>query len=139
MKKTILEFLKRGLMAAVGGPIVIAIVYGILGMNGVIESLTPAEVSKGILSAALLAFIAAGITVVYTVEKLPLISAILLHCGVLYLDYQLIYLINNWLQRSAIGIFTLIFLVGYALIWLIIYAITKTGTDKLNKKLHEAQ
>ncbi len=135
MKKNVLEFLKRGLMAAVGGPIVIAIVYGILGMNGVIESLSPAEVSKGVISAALLAFIAAGITVVYTVEKLPLISAIMLHCGVLYLDYLLIYLINNWLQRSAIGIFTIIFLAGYAMIWLGIYAFTKANTDKLNKKL----
>lgn len=135
MKKTILEFLKRGTMAAAGGPIILAIVYGILGQSGVIESLSTAEVTKGILSASLLAFIAAGITVVYTVEKLPLISAILLHCGVLYLDYLLIYLINNWLQRSAIGIFTLVFLAGYALIWLIVYAITKASTDKLNKKL----
>lgn len=138
MKKTILNFLKRGTMAAAGGPIILAIVYAILGKTGTIESLSAAEVAKGILSVSLLAFIAAGITVVYTVERLPLVSAILLHGGVLYLDYLLIYLINNWLQRNAIGIFTLIFLAGYASIWLIIYATTKTNTDKLNKKLHQA-
>lgn len=138
MKKTILDFLKRGTMAAAGGPIILAIVYAILGKTGTIESLSAAEVAKGILSVSLLAFIAAGITVVYTVERLPLVSAILLHGGVLYLDYLLIYLINNWLQRNAIGIFTLIFLAGYASIWLIIYATTKTNTDKLNKKLHQA-
>lgn len=138
MKKTILNFLKRGTMAAAGGPIILAIVYAILGKTGTIESLSAAEVAKGILSVSLLAFIAAGITVVYTVERLPLVSAILLHGGVLYLDYLLIYLINNWLQRNAIGIFTLIFLSGYASIWLIIYASTKANTDKLNKKLHQA-
>lgn len=138
MKKTILDFLKRGTMAAAGGPIILAIVYAILGKTGTIESLSAAEVAKGILSVSLLAFIAAGITVVYTVERLPLVSAILLHGGVLYLDYLLIYLINNWLQRNAIGIFTLIFLAGYASIWLIIYATTKANTDKLNKKLHQA-
>lgn len=138
MKKTILDFLKRGILAAAGGPIVLAIVYGILGQAGVIECLSPMEVTKGILSASLLAFIAAGITVVYTVERLPLISAILLHCGVLYLDYLLIYLMNNWLQHSAIGIFTVIFIAGYALIWLGIYAFTKANTDKLNKKLQES-
>lgn len=138
MKKTVLDFLKRGIMAAAGGPIVLAIVYGILGQAGIIESLAPSEVTKGILSVSLLAFIAAGITVVYTVERLPLISAILLHCGVLYLDYLLIYLMNNWLRQSAIGIFTVIFVAGYALIWLGIYAFTKANTDKLNKKLQES-
>ena len=135
MKKAILEFLKRGTMAAAGGPIILAIIYGILGQTGVINTLTPMEVTKGIFSITLLAFITAGITVVYTVEQLPLISAILLHCGVLYLDYLLVYLINNWLQRSAIGIFTVIFLAGYAVIWLGIYAFTKANTNKLNKKL----
>ena len=139
MKKYALEFVKRGLMAASGGPIILAIVYGIIDASGQASSFSPSEVCMGILTVTLMAFIAAGITIVYQMEHLPLASAIAIHAGVLYLDYLLIYLINNWLQRSAIGIFTLIFLVGYALIWLIIYAITKTGTDKLNKKLHEAQ
>lgn len=136
MKKAFLEFLKRGCMAAAGGPIVLAIVYGILGKTGVITALTAAEVTRGILSVSLLAFISAGITVVYSVEQLPLLSAILLHCGVLYLDYLLIYLMNNWLQQNAIGIFTIIFLAGYALIWLCIYAFTKNNTAQLNQKLH---
>ena len=44
MKKHIVQFLKRGLMAAAGGPVVLAIVYGILGAVGVIETLTPEAV-----------------------------------------------------------------------------------------------
>lgn len=136
-KEYIFEFLKRGLMAAAGGPVVLAIVYGILGYAGVVESLTPQEVATGILTVTLMAFIAAGITMVYQVERLPLISAILLHAGVLYADYLMMYLLNSWIPRdlTAIGVFTAIFVVGYALVWLCIYLCIRSKTDDINKKL----
>ena len=139
MKKHIVQFLKRGLMAAAGGPVVLAIVYGILGAVGVIETLTPEAVCTGILTVTLMAFIAAGITVVYEIEKLPLFSAILLHGVALYADYILIYLLNGWLksQLVPIAIFTGIFIVGFALIWLIIYRVTKSTADSLSQKLKE--
>lgn len=137
MKKHFLDFVQRGLMASAGGPVVLAIIYGVLGAVGVVESLTPAEVCKGILTITLMAFIAAGITVVYTIESLPLISAILIHAGVLYLDYLMIYLVNNWLARdwTAFCIFTAGFAVGYAIIWVCIYFITKSKTEQVNRKL----
>lgn len=137
MKKYVLEFVQRGLMVAAGGPVVLAIIYGILGATGVIDTLTPWEVCKGILSITLMAFIAAGITMIYTVERLPLISAILIHAGVLYLDYLMIYLVNDWLARNltAFGIFTGVFAAGYAVIWVCIYFITKAKTEQVNRKL----
>ena len=137
MKKYVLEFVQRGLMVAAGGPVVLAIIYGILGAVGVISALTPWEVCKGILSITLMAFIAAGITMIYTVERLPLISAILIHAGVLYLDYLMIYLLNNWLARdlTVFGIFTGAFVGGYAIIWVCIYFITKAKTEQVNRKL----
>lgn len=139
MKKRIAEFLKRGLVAAGGGPLVLAVVYAISGSQGVIESLTAAEVSRGILSVLVMAFIAGGITVVYQSERLPLIAGILIHAGVLYLDYLVIYLINGWMRRNltAISIFTAIFVAGYALIWLGIYWTIRRKTDRINRKLHE--
>ncbi len=138
MKKYVFEFLKRGLMAAAGGPVVLAFVYGILGATNAVDSLGAMDVCRGILSVTLMAFIAAGITVVYTAEGLPLISAILLHAGVLYLDYLMMYLLNSWIPRdmTGIGIFTAIFAVGYALVWLIIYLSIKSKTDRINRKLH---
>lgn len=136
MKHYIKEFCTRGLMAAGGGPLVLAIIYGILGKCGVIEHLTAAEVCTGILSLLLMAFIAAGITMVYTVEKLPLPMAILIHGGVLYLDYLLMYLLNDWIPRGGIGIFTAIFAAGFALVWLIIYLSIRSKTAQINKKLH---
>ncbi len=138
MRKHILNFVQRGLMAAVFGPVVLAVIYGTLGATGVVESFTPDEVCKGILTISLMAFIAAGITMIYTVESLPLISAILIHAGVLYLDYLMIYFVNDWMPRNftAIGFFTAIFAAGFAVIWIGIYFFTKTKTDQLNRKLH---
>lgn len=137
MKKFCLEFLKRGLLAAWGGPFILAIIYGILGANGTLTALTPSEVCKGILSITLMAFIAAGIQAIYQFERLPLISAILIHGAVLYLDYLIMYLMNDWIPRNleSLLIFTIIFIVGYALIWVGIYLFTKRKTDSLNKKL----
>ena len=131
------EFLLRGLICAAGGPVVLAIIYAILGATDAVEFLTPKEVCLGILTITLLAFIAAGMTAIYQSEQLPLPIMILLHGGALYIAYILTYLINGWLQQSLIPIlvFTGIFIAGYALIWLIIYAITKYKAEKINKML----
>ena len=93
----------------------------------------------GILTIMLLAFIAAGMTAIYQLEQLPLPTMILLHGGALYIAYILTYLLNSWLKQQLIpiAIFTGIFVVGYGLIWLIIYWVEKAKTDALNKKLKE--
>ncbi len=139
MKKFWKEFLLRGLICASGGPIVLAIIYGILGATGAVETFSPAEVCTGILTITLLAFTAAGMTAIYQMEQLPLPIMILLHGGALYIAYILTYLINGWLQNSLVPIlvFTGIFVAGYALIWLIIYCVEKAKTEALNEKLKE--
>ena len=138
MRKFISEFLKRGLPAAWGGPLILAIIYGIAGAKGVITTLTPSEVCKGIMSLTLLAFIAAGIQAIYQFERLPLISAILIHGAVLYLNYLIVYLLNDWIPHDfrSLLIFTIGFTLSYALIWIGIYLATKHKTRKINEKLH---
>lgn len=137
MKKYMKEFFFRGLLVCGGGPVVLAIIYGILGACGVIESLTPMEVCKGVLTITLMAFLAAGITVVYQIEELPLFLAVLLHGSVLYLNYLMIYLVNGWIADGVtpLLIFTAVFVAGYALIWAIIYCITRHNTQKINRQL----
>lgn len=137
MKAFLKEFLFRGLLCAAGGPIVLTIIYGILGATGTVTVISVWEVCMGILTISLLAFIAAGMTAVYQMEQLPLPIMILLHGGALYVAYILTYLINGWLQKSLIPIlvFTGIFVAGYAIIWLIVYCIEKAKTEKLNKIL----
>ena len=134
MKEFLKGFLLRGLTAAGGGPIVLAIIYGILGKTGEVVTLTPQEVSLGILSITLLAFIVAGLGAVFQLEQLPLMTAILIHGAGLYATYILIYLLNGWLQDRLMPIlvFTAIFLAGYGLIWLFIYLATRAKTRRIN-------
>ncbi len=138
MKKFWKEFLLRGLLCAGGGPVVLAIIYGILGATGAVESFSPSEVCMGILTITLLAFIVAGMTAIYQMEQLPLPTMILLHGGALYIAYILTYLLNGWLLRqlTPILIFTGIFIAGYALIWLIVYCVERKKIKKLNKMLN---
>ena len=139
MKKFWKEFFLRGLTCAAGGPVVLAIIYGILGATGAAESLSSGEVCKGILTITGLAFIAAGMTAVYQMEQLPLPTMILLHGGVLYMAYILTYLVNGWLlnQQKPLLVFTGIFIGCYGAIWTVIYNVTSVKAKKINEKLKE--
>lgn len=137
MKVFIKEFLKRGFVSAWGGPFVLAVIYFIVGKIENIKSIPINEVSLGIISIMIMAFTAGGITAIYQSEKLPIASSILIHAAVLYLDYLIMYLLNDWIPRSEIGIFTAIFAVGFAIIWVIIYFFSKRKIDSLNKLCKE--
>ena len=141
MKRIVLEFVRRGLAACGLGPIVLAIIYLILQHNVNLETLTVNQVCLGIFSLSALAFIAGGMNVIYQIERLPLMVAILIHGGVLYISYLGTYLINDWLDWGIIPIlvFSGIFVLGYLVIWVIIYSIIKRNTEKLNKILQEKQ
>lgn len=137
MKETVKDFLRRGIAACGLGPIVLAILYLILQCNGVVELLTVNEVCVGIFSLSVLAFIAGGMNVIYQIERLPLMVAILIHGGVLYVSYLATFLVNNWLESgiTPVLIFTGIFVIGYLLIWAVIYSVIKRSTVKLNESL----
>jgi len=141
MKKFVLEFLRRGLVACGFGPIILAILYLILQRSGMVETLTVSEVCVGIFSLTALAFIAGGMNALYQIEQLPLMVAILIHGGVLYASYLATFLLNNWLEWSTVPIvvFSAIFVVGYLVIWAVIYSILKRNTAKLNEGLKRKQ
>ena len=141
MKKFVLEFLRRGLIASGIGPIVLAIVYLILQQTAAVETLSVNQVCIGIFSITALAFIAGGMNAIYQIERLPLMLAILIHGGVLYVGYLGTYLLNDWLDFGILPmiVFTAIFVVGYIIIWVIIYFIIKSNAAKLNKMLKQKQ
>ena len=141
MKKFVLEFLRRGFVAAGIGPIVLAIVYLILQQTAAVETLSVNQVCIGIFSITALAFIAGGMNAIYQIERLPLMVAILIHGGFLYIGYLGTYLLNDWLDFGIIPIvvFTAIFVVGYIVIWVVIYSIIKRSAAKLNKMLKQKQ
>ena len=141
MRRNVVEFLRRGSVSCGIGPIVLAVLYLILWHQGVIETLSVKEVCLGIFSLSILAFIAGGMNAIYQIERLPLMVAILIHGGVLYISYLVTYLINNWLEWGSVPIlvFSGIFIIGYLTIWIIIYTIIKKRTDKLNEILKRKQ
>ena len=141
MKKFVLEFARRGFIATGLGPIVLAIVYLILKQSAAIDTLTVNQVCIGIFSLSALAFIAGGMNAIYQVERMPLMTAILIHGGTLYIGYLGTYLLNDWLDFGVIPIivFTAIFVVGYIVIWAIICSIIRRNTAKLNEMLKKKQ
>ena len=135
MKKHVKDFCRRGLVAAWGGPVIMAIVWLCLKTAGVVETLTVNQVVLGIISTTIMAFIAAGVSIVYQIETLPKPMAALIQMAVLYIDYMGIYLLNGWLPVERIGMFTLIFIAGFAVIWLIIYATIRMKVNRINHKM----
>ena len=135
MKKFWVDFLKRGSMFAWCGPVVLCIVWACLKLAGVIEVIEAEKAVLAVLSTILIAFIAAGITAVYQLEFLPKGMAALIQMLVLYLDYLIIYLVNGWMPVRVVGVFTVLFAVGFGIIWAVIYFVTKGSVEKLNAKL----
>ena len=141
MKRIIGDFCRRGIAACGFGPLVLAVVYWILFRQGVVQMLTVREVCVGIFSLSALAFVAGGMNVIYQIERLPLMAAVAIHGGVLYVCYLAAYLLNGWLEEGMMPVlvFTGIFLLGYLAIWVVIYAISKRNTENLNKVLKQKQ
>lgn len=141
MKQHVLEFLRRGIAACGLGPLVLAVLYLVLQHHADVQTLTVNQVCLGIFSLSALAFIAGGMNGIYQIERLPLMVAILIHGSVLYLSYLLTYLLNGWLEwgMAPILVFSGIFVLGYLVIWAIIYSVIRKKTTKLNEILKETQ
>ena len=141
MKKTVLEFCRRGCAACGIGPLVLAVIYLILQQQGAVQTLSVNQVCLGIFSLSALAFVAGGMNVIYQVEQLPLMVAILIHGCVLYVSYLATYLVNGWLDwgMMPILVFSGIFFFGFLAIWVVIYSVNKHKTDKVNEMLREKQ
>ena len=141
MKRNVLEFIRRGLMACGLGPIILAVLYLILHHRGALDTLTVEQVSMGIFSISALAFVAGGMNAIYQIERLPLMAAISIHGGILYVSYLITYLLNDWLKWGVLPVlvFSCIFVIGYLVIWVAIYVIIKRNTASLNEKLRQKQ
>ncbi|MCR4929935.1 MAG: DUF3021 domain-containing protein [Lachnospiraceae bacterium] len=135
MKKFIKEFCIRGLMFAWGGPFITAIVWLSLSASEKIDALNVNQVVIGIFSTTFLAFIAAGVTAIHQIDSIPKPFAALIHASILYIDYLGIYLLNGWMELRHLWIFTLFFLLVFALIWLSIYIPNRIRVEKMNKML----
>ena len=141
MKGHILDFLRRGMTACGFGPLVLAVFYLILKAQGLVQTLTVDAVCLGIVSLSALAFIAGGMNVIYQIERLPLMAAVSIHGAVLYVSYLATYLVNGWLEwgTGPILAFTGIFVLGYLVIWAVIYSVIRRKTEHLNGMIRQKQ
>ena len=137
MKKFAIEFLKRGLMFAWGGPAVMCVVWACIDKIHGIDMIETKGAVLAIVSTTLLAFVAAGITAIHQMEQLPVVIGAIIHMAVLYVAYLAMYLINGWIPTKGIGIFTILFVVTFLIIWAIVYVCVRNSVKKMNEKIVE--
>ena len=131
------DFFFRGLLFGGFGPIIAGIVFLVLHFTLKDLTLTGLQVFTTIVSTYLLAFVHAGASVFNQIESWPLAKSTLCHFGLLYIAYVLCYVINSWIpfEPLVLGIFTAIFAVGYAVIWLAVYVSIRVTVKRLNRSL----
>lgn len=136
MKQFIKTFVHRGALFCGLGPVIAAVVYIFLSANGAVTTIAVSTYIREIFTATLTAFIAAGISAIYTVEKLALPLAGLIQGAVLLLDYLLIYLLNGWLKPSLMTIVIIsIFVAVFGAIWMIVYLCIQRQIKRLNENI----
>lgn len=133
MNRHVKEFLRRGMLFCWGGPAVVALVWLCLDRAGQLTVLTVGEAALGVFSSLVLAFVAAGITVVNGIEQLPRPIAALIQLAVLYVDYLAVYLLNGWIKGEAVLLFTVIFVVCFGAIWGGVYLAVRRSVAKMNR------
>ena len=139
MKGITKEFLKRGMLFAWGGPAVVAFVWLCLNRSGELTALSVGEAVLGIYSSTVLAFVAAGITVVYQMEQLPKPIAGVIHMAVLYADYLVVYLLNGWIKPQVVAVFSLVFVLGFGTIWGAVYLTARRNVSRMNRCVQKSQ
>lgn len=131
------DFFFRGLLFGGFGPIIAGIIYLVIHFTLEDLTMTGLQVFIAIVSTYLLAFVHAGASVFNQIESWPLAKSTLCHFGLLYIAYVLCYVINSWIpfEPLVLGIFTAIFAVGYAVIWLAVYVSIRVTVKRLNRSL----
>ena len=131
----VVEFLYRGMLFGGFGPIVLGIVYLILGRSIDGFSLTGGEVFSGIVSTYLIAFVHAGTSVFHEVEHWSIPRWMLYQLGTLYLAYTFAYLVNDWIPFEPIVL--LLYTVGFVLLYLAICLTVILGVKRAERRLNE--
>lgn len=139
MNKYLKEFLHRGLMFSGFGPLVFGIVILCISYFGDMPEQPALKIFMGIITTYILAFVQAGVTVFNQIEHWSICKSLLCHFGTLYITYSLCYIFNSWIpfKVEVLGVFTVIFTVGFFAIWGIVYLCVRNTGKKINEKLSD--
>ena len=137
MNTYVKEFFKRGLIFGGFGPVVMGIVYLILGIVLENVSLGGKDIFIAIISTYLLAFVHAGVSVFNQIDHWSVPKSLLFHFLALYIVYTGCYLINAWIpfNPAILGIYTAIFVGVYFVIWTSVLVCIKLTEKRLNERL----
>lgn len=137
MNKYVKAFFHRGLIFGGFGPIIVGIVFAILGATLEDFHIDGWQILLAIASTYLLAFLQAGASVFNRIESWPIPKSLACHFLTVYLAYVVTYTVNTWIpfEPIAILVFTGVFVAIYAVVWLIVVISMKTTEKILNKKL----
>lgn len=139
MKKHVKSFILKGLTAGGFGPVFAGIIYFFIWLSTNDVSLNGLDILILTASTYLLAFVSAGTSSFYEIEKWSLLKTVSLQCILLYVVYVFAYIVNGWIKIDWMHllIFTGIFIVGFIIIWVIIYFIIQASIKRLNRKFEE--
>ena len=139
MKNRIKKFLSRGAFFGGFGPLIYGFVMLFLYIEKIADPISGLDLFKGIFSTYILAFIVAGVSIIWEEEKIGLGYAVLIHGTILYLCYLGIYLINGWVKDELLPllVFSVVFIIGYLLIFVTVYIISKYKAKKLNEIINK--
>lgn len=137
MNKYLKEFLHRGLMFGGFGPIILGIIFLIISKTTSEFGVTATQISIGIVSTYMIAFLQAGASVFNQIDGWSVPKSTFYHFLTIYVAYIGAYLFNSWIpfDPKVILIFTLIFAVVYIIIWLTVVISIKIVSKKLNQKI----
>ena len=102
MKGIVKKFCFRGLIFSGFGPLIYGIVMLIVYLANVDTMCSGLVIFKGIISTYFLGFICAGVSVVWSIDRLSIGVASLIQCSCLYVCYLIVYLVNNWIPRNPL-------------------------------------
>ena len=115
------------------GPMITGIVLALIPG----ATLTGGQILSMVVSTYVLAFVQAGASVFNQIEHWPLPKSLLCHFGSLYVVYSGCYLLNSWIpfEPMVLVIFTAIFVLVYAAVWITVYFCVRGVSRKLNEKI----
>jgi len=116
---------------------ILGIVYAVLEASIDGFSLGGAEVLIAIVSTYLIAFVQAGASVFNQIEEWQPMKSVLFHFLSIYAVYALAYVMNSWIpfDPRVLLIFTGIFVLVYAVIWLTVYFSIKLVSRRMSARL----
>jgi len=137
VNKYLKSFIFRGAVFGGLGPMILGIVYAVLEASIDGFSLGGAEVLIAIVSTYLIAFVQAGASVFNQIEEWQPMKSVLFHFLSIYAVYALAYVMNSWIpfDPRVLLIFTGIFVLVYAVIWLTVYFSIKLVSRRMSARL----